>query len=378
METSSNFDESPIEPPAKKIRKRKAATKKERERLLKEIRQLPLSEITTFCLDTTRSKLTEHTIFKVRDFSLELEPDDIYFIVTFLKNTFASLYENCAVLKKDKYITFQFQWHQRCSVLLVTESLDLAKLNLHPEDVATNTQLSIRQQWVSFYQARNTKHEVAKIFMLVFLSEVYNKLLKHCQSVLQMPSDAAAGHSATVHIDPVDVYYRFGGATMASMLHSRYKAMKLELTKHKENISEEIHMLQALNTKDKEKVPKYLKYQDKGFMYFPSEEVVPFLQEVDTTVKTVCNEKGFHKYGKSLVQETFKFIHSGTKLKEKFSTVVANCLESTEYFKPSTLDNIFKDFVSKLANTRIQEFLDSFKATTAIKKGAASVSGHNL
>ena len=69
-----------------------------------------------------------------------------------------------------------------------------------------------------------------------------------------MPSDAAAGHSATVHIDPVDVYYRFGGATLASMLHSRrYKAMKLELTKHKDNISEEIHMLQALNTKDKER-----------------------------------------------------------------------------------------------------------------------------
>ena len=57
-----------------------------------------------------------------------------------------------------------------------------------------------------------------------------------------MPSDAAAGHSATVHVDPVDVYYRFGGATMASMLHSCYKAMKLELTKHKENISEEIHV----------------------------------------------------------------------------------------------------------------------------------------
>ena len=128
VETSPDFDKSPIEP--KKIRKRKAATKKERERVLKKIHQLPLSKITTFCLDTTRSKLTEHTIFKVRDFSLELEPDDIYFIVTFLKNTrmFASLYENC-VQKKDKYITFQFQWHQRCSFLLVTVNLDLTKLS---------------------------------------------------------------------------------------------------------------------------------------------------------------------------------------------------------------------------------------------------------
>ena len=78
---------------------------------------------------------------------------------------------------------------------------------------------------------------------------------------------------------------------------------------------------------------------------------MPFLQEVDAAVKTVCNEEGFRKYGKSLVQETFKFVHSGTKLKEKFSTVVANCLESAECFKPSTLENIFKDLVSELTNT---------------------------
>ena len=371
VETSPDFDESPIEPPAaKKIRKRKATTKKEWERLLKEIHQLSLSEI-TFCLDTTRSKLTEYTKFEVKEFSLAFEPDNIYFIVKFLRSTFTSLYESCA-RKKDKYhiysICFQFQWHQRCSILLVKDSSDLAKLNLHPEDDTTDTQLIIRQQWVSFYQARNTDHEVAKIFMLVFLSEVYNKLLKHCQSVLQIPSDATAVHSTTVHLDPVDVYYRFGGATLASMLHTRYKAMKLELTKHKENISEEIHMLQALNIKDKEKIPKYLKYRDKGFMYFPCEEVMPFLQEVDAAVKTVCNEEGFRKYGKSLVQQTFKFLHSGTKLKEKFSTVVANCLESAECFKPSTLENIFKDLVSKLTNTRIQEFLDSFKATAAKKR----------
>ena len=190
--------------------------------------------------------------------------------------------------------------------------------------------------------------------MLVFLPEVNNKLLKHCQSALQMPSDATASHVATVHIDPVDVYYRFGGATLASMLHSCYKTMKLELTEHKESVSEEIHMLQALNTKDKEKVPKNLKYQDKGFMYFPHEEVIPFLQEVDATVKTACNPEGFHKYGKSLVQETFKFIHSGTKLKEKFSTVVANCLESTECFKPSILDNILRTLFQNLQTRELR------------------------
>ena len=83
---------------------------------------------------------------------------------------------------------------------------------------------------------------------------------------------------------------------------------------------------------------------------------MPFLQEVDAAVKTVCNEEGFRKYGISLVQETFKFVHSGTKLKEKFSIVVANCLESAECFKPSTLEKIFGTLCQ---NLQTQEFRNS-------------------
>ena len=142
---------------------------------------------------------------------------------------------------------------------------------------------------------------------------------------------------STIHADPVDVYYRFGGATLASMLQDRYKAMKLELTKHKEKISEEIHILQALDTKDKEKVPIHLQYRDKGFMYFPHEELIPFLQEVDVAVKAVYNETGFKKYGASLVQKTIKFVCGGTSLKKClvwFYNIVLN-LQSA--FKSSTM-----------------------------------------
>ena len=67
MKTSPDFDESlMIVPPAKKICKQKASIKKEWECLLKDIHQLLLS---TFCFDTTNSKVTEHPKFEVRDFS---------------------------------------------------------------------------------------------------------------------------------------------------------------------------------------------------------------------------------------------------------------------------------------------------------------------
>jgi len=70
--------------------------------------------------------------------------------------------------------------------------------------------------------------------------KMYNKLLKHSQSMFQVAADSTS--TSIERLDPVDVYYRFGGATLANMLHGRYKAMKLEHTKQKETISQEIHI----------------------------------------------------------------------------------------------------------------------------------------
>ena len=80
----------------------------------------------------------------------------------------------------------------------------------------------------------------------------------------------------------------------------------------------------------------------------------------------------------TLVLETTKFVYSEIKLKDKFYTVLTSCLGSTDCFKTSAVIDVFTDFVSKLSNTRIQEFLDSHKATSAIKECTASVSGQNL
>ena len=86
---------------------------------------------------------------------------------------------------------------------------------------------------------------------VIFLMKAHNKLLKHSHAVLRslVPSDSLCATHAEA--DSVDVYYRFGGATLASMEKDHYKAMKLEQTKDKGKLSQEIHILQALNTKDK-------------------------------------------------------------------------------------------------------------------------------
>lgn len=61
-----------------------------------------------------------------------------------------------------------------------------------------------------------------------------------------------------------------------------------------------------------------------------------------------------------------------------FQNVLARCFSNPEELPSSAVTRVFETLVSKLCNTRIQEFLDSFKHATARNQGTASVSGQNL
>lgn len=162
------------------------------------------------------------------------------------------------------------------------------------------------------------------------------------------------------------------------MLHLRYKAIRTCPNEQKEKISNEIHVLQALNTSDKAMIPQYLKYRDNGFMYFPCDELLPFLKTLDTTVKAVCNEREFQRQGQKLIQETVKLVNSKSQLKEQFKEILLKRLNAEDDDKLLVMTDLFNEFVRKLTNTRIQEFLDSHKVTNAMKQGTASISGQNL
>ena len=68
-----------------------------------------------------------------------------------------------------------------------------------------------------------------------------------------------------------DTYLRFGGAALASMLHLRYDKMKDVKFDDKNTlqISEEITILQRINSYTKEHILDYLKYRDNGCRIMP-------------------------------------------------------------------------------------------------------------
>ena len=87
------------------------------------------------------------------------------------------------------------------------------------------------------------------------------------------------------------------------MLHLRYKQRRncQDARKH-DNLTQQITILQSINTKEKLDMPEYLQYRDCGFMYSPHTKFIDFFRQVDSCVKEVTNDSCFKEHGDELVK----------------------------------------------------------------------------
>ena len=168
---------------------------------------------------------------------------------------------------------------------------------------------------------------------------------------------------AAVHEDTDNVYYRFGGGAIADMLKTRYNKMKTS-SKDKDQVSLEITVLQKLSVhmeNDKIDIPAYLKYRDEGYMYFPCQELLPFLKAVDVKTKEHTNVSQFSEQGTEFVKSVADAMDNNTELMTMFYTTVLGKIPEAISLPYKWLNGIFTELVRKLSHTRIQEFLDSYK-----------------
>ena len=108
-------------------------------------------------------------------------------------------------------------------------------------------------------------HQTNCKLMILLSSTVYDILLKVVHGHV-VTSSASTSVAESLGIDGDDVYFRFGGAILSEMLHLRYKN---KCVKSSSKISQEITILQAINTKEESSMPKYLRYQDRCYIYTP-------------------------------------------------------------------------------------------------------------
>ena len=140
--------------------------------------------------------------------------------------------------------------------------------------------------------------------MISLCAGVYEHLLQLVFEEQKDHKEQGATQSSMIQTDDTeDVYYRFGGATLASMLHLRYDDLKSAPPTKKDSIMEEIKVLKNIQCPDKSHVPDYLQYRDNGYMYFPKKCFIPFIRAVD---KCVCNFANEQELKKNMVSSLLK------------------------------------------------------------------------
>ena len=373
---TSAHKESSVEQPAKKpARKQRMLKKAEKDKLISKLKVLDPQEIAIATLADT-SKEMPMLNAQLQEFCSAVNSHELCFFVEHLRDTFVALYKECSTIK-ERYLHFQIKWQQYCSYFLVTNNSELSNLGLLPQDPAAEKVVKTRALLHQLWLKHKLNKSDGKTFLILLCSSVFNEFLIQCHSVIQ-PENEVCDLDSEIESD--DVYYRFGGAAIASLLHGRYENIKTCTLQQKDQVSKEITLLQKLSIHDKDKkgyLPEYLKYRDEGHMYFPCQELLPFLKTLDSRVKEITNYNNFTKEGCSLLSGSLEKVENddGT-LKKLFMEAVQ--VKLPELQDTSLVYPVFRELVRKLTHTRVQEYLDSFKHKAIAEKGSASLSGQNL
>ena len=282
----------------KKTRKisTKAMKKSDREALLRSLKGIEVSILLCDVVNELRATFDDDILMK--DFTSTLCSSEqlLQDIIVHHQHCFGALYVS-SKMEKDAFTCFQFEWYKHCSVFLLSEEHSLKDIDYQEQDEYPVTVL--RSKWLDFTKANGIPVPDCNQVMITLSSVVYSFLLDHVE---RFQRQLIEPKSVIVGADDDDVYFRFGGATLCSMLHAVYKQIKDCSEDQRDILSHKITLLQAVNTKDKSCIPGYLKYRDRGYMYFPDPIFIPYLREVDTVLKQVVNSKGLDEHGTDLIK----------------------------------------------------------------------------
>ena len=280
------------------------------------------------------------------------------------------LYQECATVA-DKYLKFQLKWHQHCNYL-VDCNRELSLIGLHPNDPIAVDVASVWSQWHCVVKQYSLTKDDSKIFLILFLVMF---TVSSCILIIQPLRLVSLLHSCCPKTVMMYII-----AAISSMLHSRYTP-NLVLCITTKRVSLELSVLQKLSIHNKEEkthIPSYLKYRDNGYMYFPYEELMPFLKPIDAATVKNCTDESFKHCGSELLTTLAVSVENNANLWSIFVNAVVGNVSELQDVSLSCLDRVFKELICKVCHTRIQEYLDSFNQIEAASKGNVTLAGQIL
>jgi len=123
-------------------------------------------------------------------------------------------------------------------------------------------------------------------------------------------------------------------------------------------MEKELDLLSTLLMTDKSSILQSLKNLDEGNLVFPRMELLPFLKEVDKNVCKFATDANLAKYLTKFVMCETSVINNET-LESDFELLAASITTAEGATNHEVIGGLFRVLVSKLANGRINEFLNA-------------------
>jgi hypothetical protein len=127
------------------------------------------------------------------------------------------------------------------------------------------------------------------------------------------------------------------------------------------DVVSEITVIKAMQCVDKSVVPASLQYRDRGFMYFPKQEFIPFIRAVDQCVLQVANKDEMQKVGRHLIEVATEKVKNNSELRETYTKTLLTILFDSIEGMTKAVDKVYSELTRKLCNTKLAEFVDCFK-----------------
>lgn len=121
----------------------------------------------------------------------------------------------------------------------------------------------------------------------------------------------------------------------------------------------ELEILRDLVAKDKSVIPSSLKSLDEGNLIFPGIELLSFLRSVDNEVREFATDSNLKNYPSKFLSVCRNAVLSSERLEPDFRLIVVSIVEVEAASDEEIVNGLFRALVSKLANTRINEFLNA-------------------
>ena len=233
-----------------------------------------------------------------------------------------------------------------------------------------------------FFVGQHFNIEVVHAVISLVHELVYTCVHSHIQG-RKMSDTTLDTRTSRLCTESDETLYRYCGAALCRMIKLRRETLqqkkgRARVSREREGIMElELDLLQDLIMEDKSSLSPSLQNLDEGNLVFPRTELIPFLRHVDNNVREFTCDSNLKRFPTKFLEMCRSSVLNNEELEVDFRLLIAALSSAKVASNCKVVDGLFKDLVSKLANTRINEFMNA-KVERDLKKDGKVVDADEM